>query len=241
MVPDEVSAGGPTVAVRSPAHAVARALIQSTGTPIAAPSANLFSHTSPTTAQHVWDDLHSRIDLILDGGPTTIGLESTVIDLTGVRPLILRPGGISQEALSEVLGDVALRTSRTVDETLASPGMLDRHYAPQTPFMLLTGDEAAARRGLFAAIQEQAELGRMTAVLAFDEDLAELRQLNCLVSPLGSMREPDAVAVRLYAALRAADNLGADVLLARDLPAHGIGLAIRDRLRRAARTVVTVT
>jgi L-threonylcarbamoyladenylate synthase len=155
--------------------------------------------------------------------------------------VILRPGGISQEALCEVLGDVALRTSLAHDGTLASPGMLDRHDAPRTPVLLTTGDDAAARRGLFAAIQEQAELGRLTAVLAYDEDLAELEQLNCLVSPLGSIHEPDAVAARLYAALRAADNMGVDLLLARDLPAHGIGLAIRDRLRRAARTVVTVT
>ena len=145
LIPDTVTAGGPTVALRAPSHPVAQALLRATRLPIAAPSANLFSHTSPTTAAHVWHDLAGRIEMILDGGATPLGVESTVLDISGPVPVLLRPGGVTLEALEAVLGRVELRTPRAEgDSALPSPGMLDRHYAPRTRLLLVQGDAEAA-------------------------------------------------------------------------------------------------
>ncbi|MFN3928329.1 MAG: L-threonylcarbamoyladenylate synthase, partial [Thermoflexus sp.] len=138
IVPDLVTAGLPTVAIRMPAHPVALALIRAAGTPIAAPSANRFGHTSPTTAQHVLEDLGSRIELILDAGPTPIGVESTVIDLTQPVPTILRPGGLPREALEAVVGPVAV-FDRSVAGPAPAPGMLPKHYAPRAEMVVLIG------------------------------------------------------------------------------------------------------
>src|SRR5690606_2005980 len=140
-VPAEVSAGLKTVAVRSPAHPVAHALIERAGVPVAAPSANLFSRPSPTTAAHVLQDLDGRVDLVLDAGPTDVGIESTVLDLTGPIPRILRPGGTTAEALAAVLGgaiDDAMSPARA--GPMASPGLLERHYAPRAPLTIYEGD-----------------------------------------------------------------------------------------------------
>ena len=140
-VPDVVTAGGPTVAVRAPAHPLARALLDAAGTPIAAPSANRFSHTSPTRAQHVWDDLAGRIDMILDGGPTAVGVESTVLDLTTEPPTLLRPGGVTIEEIEALIGPVQTSARREDGNTLPAPGMLDRHYAPRAVLWLFTGED----------------------------------------------------------------------------------------------------
>jgi L-threonylcarbamoyladenylate synthase len=146
-VPDIVTAGLATVAVRMPAHPVALALIRAARTPIAAPSANRFGRTSPTTARHVQDDLGDRIDLILDAGPTPIGVESTVLDLTRPVPTILRPGGLPREALEGLLGPVAVQT-HLAEGPMPSPGLLPKHYAPRAPMILVIGPPPRMRATL---------------------------------------------------------------------------------------------
>lgn len=238
-VPDGVTAGGDTVAVRAPSHPIAQALLRAADLPIAAPSANRFGHTSPTSAHHVLDDLAGRIDLILDGGAATIGVESTVLDVTSTPPTILRHGGVPIEALRAAIGDVSERGTGSAGEAgqaLASPGMLDRHYAPHTPLVLYRGEGA---RDLMVAIAAQMQRdGIRPCVLAFDEDGDLLEAEKIATEPLGSEDDLEGVARILYRALRAADGSGADVLLAREPIGDGIGAALRDRLRRAAETVV---
>ena len=241
IVPAEVTAGGPTVAVRAPNHPLAQALIRAAGVPIAAPSANLFSHTSPTTAQHVWDDLAGRVDLILDGGPTPIGVESTVLDLSGGVPVLLRPGGVPLESLAALVGRIELRTRAMAGQPILSPGLLDRHYAPRTRFLLFSGVEERIALALRNAAAEELAVGRVPIILALDEDLPALAGLDVAVERLGSLARLDEVAQLLYGALRAADRSGAAVILARDVPPVGIGAAIRDRLRRAADAVISVS
>jgi L-threonylcarbamoyladenylate synthase len=219
-VPDEVTAGLETVGVRMPAHPVAHALIAAAGVPIAAPSANLFSRPSPTRAEHVLHDLDGRIDLIVDGGPTDVGLESTVIDLTAGSPVVLRPGAVTLEMLREVLPDVCSREPRAVsdDEAPASPGLLSKHYAPRAPLMLFRG-----------AVAQQ-------VAAAMDEAEQRLRREGRTVGRL-----TDVSAAGLYAALRDLDRSGADVILAADVPdTGGLSRAIRDRLARAAAQVIDV-
>jgi L-threonylcarbamoyladenylate synthase len=234
-VPALISAGRETVAVRVPAHAVAQALLRAAALPIAAPSANRFGHTSPTSAAHVLADLDGRIDLIIDGGPTPIGVESTVLDLTQPTPALLRPGGVSLEALQALLGKVVLHTAVAVEGTAqASPGLLARHYAPESQLWLVCGPEAAARAWIAAHTREQQAAGARVALLLPDEDAHLLADLGAHIEALGPAAEPAVIARRLYAALRAADARRPDLILARDIGEHGIARAIRDRLTRAA-------
>jgi L-threonylcarbamoyladenylate synthase len=236
-VPEEVTAGLDTVAVRIPSHAVARALLDSVHLPIAAPSANRFSHPSPTRAAHVLADLDGRIDIVLDGGPTTVGLESTVIDLAHSPPTVLRPGAIDLAALTEVMSGVTSRSAmiERATEGMPSPGMLGRHYSPATPLWLFEGERAAALAQLIHAAQCEVDRGRSVGVLAFTGDHEELRTASVRIIELGDEHNPPAVAARLYAALREGDELGVDVLLARNITTHHpLSAAIQDRLRRAA-------
>lgn len=232
-VPDAVTAGLPSVAIRVPAHPVARALLAEARIPIAAPSANLFSRPSPTRAAHVLADLDGRIDLVVDGGPTTVGVESTVLDLTRPQATILRPGAITLEMLREVIADVRLRDVRiaTSDVPLASPGLLSRHYSPRAPMTLYEGDPGAVLARITADARAAAHDGRTVAVLAADEDVLDV----ALVIRAGPLQELATVAANLYAALRELDTADVDLILARGFPAEsGLGLAIQDRLRRAA-------
>jgi L-threonylcarbamoyladenylate synthase len=219
-VPEIVTAGLSTVGVRVPGYALARALLATAGVPVAAPSANPFGALSPTTAAHVADSLGGRVDLILDGGPCRVGVESTVLSLVSEPPLILRPGGLGREELEIALGR-PLETQTSSSRPL-SPGQLGRHYATQTPLRLLEGRArkdpgiGAGRVGLlafrrapenhgYAAVEVLAEDGRLTTAAA-----------------------------RLFAALRRLDDAGLDVILAEPVPEEGLGRAIRDRLTRAA-------
>lgn len=233
-VPLAVTAGGPTVAVRVPAHPVARALIAAAGTPIAAPSANRFGHTSPTTAAHVLADLGGRIAAVIDGGPTPIGVESTVLDLTRPAPTLLRPGGVSLEELQAHLGKVAVESRSAAAGPVRSPGLLERHYAPHSPLWLVIGPEEAARAWLRARAAAERAAGRRAGLLVPDEDAALLADLAADIEPLGPAVALDEVARRLYAALRALDSRHPDCILARDLGEGGLARAIRDRLSRAA-------
>lgn len=235
-VPDGVTAGGETVAVRAPNHPIAQALLRACNVPIAAPSANRFGHTSPTTAQHVLDDLDGRIEMVLDGGSTSIGVESTVLDLTVSPPVVLRHGGVPIETLRAVIGAVGERPNHKTETVLASPGLLDRHYAPHTPLVLYRGTGAAATMMAIGAQLERE--GIRVCVLALEEDRTLLESHGLNYVTLGSESNLNEVAQNLYGALREADARGAAVLLARDPHGDGIGAAIRDRLARAAETIV---
>lgn len=241
-VPDVITAGGHTVAVRCPAHPVAQALLRAAETPIGAPSANRFSHTSPTTAQHVYDDLNGRIPLILDGGPTNVGVESTVLDLTGKVPTVLRPGGVTVEALREVLGTVAQKSREietpTAAEVIPSPGMLERHYAPRAELWLFTGSDTAIYQAMQKAVTEAQHNGRNVALLLAVEDAPHFAHFHGPQQLVGSLHNLEGVARNLFNTLRQLDTAETDLILARDFPAEGLGLAIRDRLRRAAEQVI---
>ena len=213
-------AGLETVALRVPAHPVARALIGAAGVPVAAPSANRSGGVSPTTAAHVLEGLSGRIAAVVDAGPCAVGIESSVLDLTGRRPVLLRPGGVTLEAIEAVIGQVALPMARAVAEatrSLRSPGLLVSHYAPALPLRL----------GATSA-------GADEALLAFGPDPPPA-PLMVNLSASGDLTE---AAARLFAGLRLLDAEGRARGLARiaamAVPTHGLGLAINDRLNRAA-------
>ena len=221
VVPDVVTAGLGSVAIRVPAHPVARALLIAARIPVAAPSANLFARPSPTRASHVLDDLDGRIDMILDGGSTDVGVESTVIDLTGSVAMVLRPGAVSVEALREVLDVVEIRETAWQPEdgpSMASPGLLSRHYSPRAPLTLYEGHPPAALNRLHADARAAEAAGRRVGVLDFGGD-----------------QDPGQTAARLYAALRDLDDERPDLILVRGCDTYeGLGRAIQDRLHRAA-------
>ena len=239
-VPDEVTAGLNTVAVRVPAHPVAHALLAAAAVPVAAPSANLFSRPSPTRASHVLDDLAGRIDLVVDGGATEVGLESTVLDLSGDVPTILRPGAISIEMLRAILPRVEVRSSlHSGAQAMPSPGMLERHYSPRAPLTVYDREDGQAIARLVRDACAAIATGRRVGIMAADEDRAALGDVvrlgeRTIISYLGSERDLSTVASRLYASLRELDRSGVDQILVRSFPGdEGLAVAIRDRLRRA--------
>ena len=243
QVPDEVTAGLDTVAIRIPSHPVARALLLAADLPVAAPSANLFSRPSPTRAAHVLEDLDGRIDIVLDGGVTDVGLESTVLDLAHGTPTVLRPGAIAIDLLRTVVPTVVYRPAAAADaaEGMASPGLLDKHYSPRAALTLYEGPAEAAVGALVVEARTALAAGSRVGILAPTEEVAIIRRaLDGLEPPphiedAGARRNLPEVAQRLYAALRALDSAGVDLILARTVPAEeGLGAAIRDRLRRAA-------
>ena len=236
-VPASVSAGRDTVAVRVPAHPVAHALLAACGLPIAAPSANLFGRPSPTTAQHVLDDLDGRVDLVLDGGSTTIGLESTVIDLTVSPPELLRPGGLPPEALQELLPELRIPAAPRIsadDEHAASPGTLLKHYSPHAALLLLRGDADAAQRLASDIVEQTRQRGRTTGLLIPEEEAGLYAGLIAEFASLGASTDLAAVARVLFTRLRELDKQKVDLILTREPVGAGLGLAIRDRLFRAA-------
>jgi L-threonylcarbamoyladenylate synthase len=272
MIPDLVTAGLPSVALRMPSHSVALALIRKSGVPIAAPSANLSGSPSPTLATHVLADLDGKIDIVLDGGPADIGVESTILALIGEQPVLLRPGGVTREDLEQVLGKVlvhdtaipgknAVITGTTPDgpevdpqDPAADPGMepgvqatpcpgtLFRHYAPRAEALVVTGDsrDQRAKVGDYLA----AHPGRKVALLATAENATVYLQMMVgggttgtapvHVEVLGSRSRPEEIASRLFSALRRCDQAGAQVILMEAIPLSGIGLAVMNRLYRAA-------
>jgi len=241
-VPNIVTAGRPLVGIRMPAHPVAFELIRQAGVPVAAPSANVFSHISPTTAAHVLDDLDSRIDAIIDAGPTRHGVESTVLDPTQSPMMIYRPGAITAEHIREVAGPVVYYEERMLPqaaapEALPSPGVGLRHYAPRARLILVEGtlDELPARLGAAAGKHPKDRLGVMLP--------AELAHAKFEPAPQwaaefawGHWKSPEELAERLYAGLRALDAEGCTVILCPIPESEGVGVAIRDRLRKAARS-----
>jgi len=239
-VPASVTAGLNTVAVRVPSHPVALALIRASGSPIAAPSANRFGHTSPTTAAHVLDDLNGRIDMILDGGAASVGVESTVLDVTRTPPMILRPGGVSREAIEEVIGKVELRNNRPAsdDNAQVSPGLLGKHYTPNAELILCKGEKDSALEKLSELAKQAQTAGRSVGLLLAEDDLPSFASLTCLKYPLGNSNDLEAIARNLYAGMRALDHQNVNFILTRDFGAQGLGLAIHDRLLRAASRII---
>lgn len=229
-IPQNVTAGLDTVAVRMPAHPAALALIRCSGVPIAAPSANRFGHVSPTLAQHVLDDLDGLIDVVLDGGPTRIGVESTVLDLTADEPVILRPGGLAREEIESALGHLSSRDAEpgmtSDDDAQPAPGMLTKHYAPRA--RLEVGSDMANLMRLFTDYAAQGQHPGLLLTTSQQATFAGCAPQFVLGADIG------AVARNLYAGMRALDSDGVDVILISAVDRAGIGEAVADRLRRAS-------
>lgn len=225
-VPDIVTAGLDTVAVRMPAHPVALKLIEYCGFPVAAPSANLFGHVSPTRAEDVEEDLGDEVDLILDGGITSVGVESTIILFEEEKFFLLRPGGVPVELIEEVIGEKVVTRKNLPARTLA-PGMLKTHYAPRVPLYIFEGEAEELKKADF----EKGIALLSPRPLSFSGDAVFVLSEN------GDLRE---VAFRLFAALRKLERERAEKALAIPVPEVGLGRAIMDRLRKASRGTARV-
>lgn len=218
-VPDIVTAGLPSVAIRMPKHEMALRLIEEADCPIAAPSANPFGYLSPTTAGHVRDQLGDQIDFILDGGPCEVGVESTIVSFSKAKPRLLRPGGVELEEIESIIGKVEINSIE--DDKPSAPGMLPKHYAPRTPIILNWNENNLD-------IYKNKRLG----LLSFRETRNHLKFHHVeVLSKNGDFRE---AAANLFAAIRRLDRLNLDLILAEAVPEVGLGRAIMDRLRRAS-------
>jgi L-threonylcarbamoyladenylate synthase len=236
-VPDAVTAGRPLVGVRMPAHPVALELIRRAGVPVAAPSANLFAHISPTTADHVLEDLEGRIDAVVDAGPTARGVESTVLD-PGTRPMVIyRPGAVTAEQIARIGGEVELYRDveplvQAPREALPSPGVGLRHYAPRARLVLVDAPLADLASALASVLRDHspARVGVMLpAEVAIPDELA-----GSIIYSWARWAAPEEMARSLYAGLRALDAQGCAMIICPLPPPEGIGAAIRDRLAKAA-------
>ena len=235
-IPLVVTASLPTVAVRMPSHPVAAALLKACNVPVAAPSANRSGKPSPTTAHHVLEDMNGRIPLILDGGDCEVGVESTVLDISGETPCILRPGGITKAMLETVLPRVevagsVLRPLQPGEKAL-SPGMRYKHYAPAGAVTLVEGQEAQVVAACHKLYQQAEAAGQRACILCFTEHIPQLA--GCHVEALGSKKRPEEVAHRLFALLREMDEQGMEAIFSEVMPPEGVGLAVMNRLGRAA-------
>ncbi|HEY3315903.1 MAG TPA: L-threonylcarbamoyladenylate synthase [Bacillota bacterium] len=245
LVPDVVTGGLETVAVRLPDHPVARALISAAGVPIAAPSANLSGRPSPTAVEHVQTDLGGRVEMIIDGGPTDVGVESTVLDVTAEPPFILRPGGVTKEQLLAFLGEVGGPESpgSTSAGRPRAPGMKYTHYSPRAPLTLFLGPSDLVVPTIVDRVAEERANGRRVGVLTVDEHsaaLAEASGTGVVMASLGSQLDGVAAAENLFRRLRSFDAEGVDVILAEGVDEGGLGLAVMNRLRKAAERIVRV-
>ena len=226
QVPDAVTAGLDSVAIRMPSHPVALGLIRAAGVPIAAPSANVSGRPSPTDAEHVLDDLNGQIPLLIDSGPTEIGLESTVVDLTVEPPMLMRPGGVSLEDLTYVLRNISIHPSIKMHEYSAAeaakaPGMKYRHYAPDVELVVIEGSPNKIGQKISDLVNDYRKEGKKTAILG-----------------LGS-QNPDVAAKELFKQLRTLEK-SVDVIIVEGLPEAGVGLAVMNRLRKAASKLIKV-
>ena len=235
IVPEKTSGGLSTVAVRMPSHPVANAILRAVPFPVAAPSANLSGRPSTTKAAHVIEDLSGRVEQIIDGGDVPIGVESTIIDLSGEEPVLLRYGYVTVGEMEELIGpvsvDPAIRAENIISHAVSvkhpkAPGMKYRHYAPKSPVFIVSGSED----DIILAIRRKA--GKRTGILTYDE------HMDCFPEgfpvSVGSIQNPEEAAHRLFDALRQFDALPVDLIYAEDMSAHDIGGAIMNRLLKAA-------
>ncbi len=241
IVPDEVTAGGNTIAIRIPKNKIALELIKTVGYPIAAPSANLAGRPSPTIAQHVFEDLGDKIGLILDGGLTKIGVESTVIDLTVEPPQILRPGEISFEELKKILKDIKPHPfflgKKLKDKVVKSPGTKYRHYAPNVPLILVNGKTKERILRIRNLIEQYQKQNKKVGILSSLETEKFYQKADLVLVP-GPRKKLKIVAMNLFKILREFDKKKIDIILAETFPEKGIGFAIMDRLKKAAESIV---
>ncbi|WP_158751999.1 L-threonylcarbamoyladenylate synthase [Acidobacterium sp. S8] len=239
-VPDAITAGRPRVGIRMPQHPVAHALISAAGIPIAAPSANRFGRTSPTTAEHVAEDLDGRIDAILDSGETTHGLESTVVDACEEPCVIYRPGVITLEQIRAAGVDSVMfrETSQTAEATpdsLPSPGVGLRHYAPRAKLILIEGEKEMQRAAFTKVVEVQLQNGMIVGLMLAEGFLPLTKSDRTIIYQWGKWSDAEELAQRLFAGLRFLDKAGAEVIVCPLPSTGGIGTAMRDRLQKAAR------
>jgi len=235
-IPPEVTAGLATVAVRMPDHPAALALIKMAGVPVAAPSANRSGYLSPTRAEHVLEDLGGRIEAVLDAGPTGVGLESTVLDLSGEIPVILRPGGVTAEQLSAVLGPVQMDKG-LIDprEIPKAPGMKYRHYSPRAEVVLIDGDPAQVAGKIRGLLENYARQQKKVGLLLTAETWQEAADLQTAYArEIGSRRRLEEIAQNIYGELRRCDQAGVDVVLTETYTQEGLGSALMNRLLKSA-------
>lgn len=235
LVPDIISGGLDTVAVRLPGSKVARQLISLAGVPIAAPSANTSGRPSPTSAQAVLSDLEGRIDGVVDGGDCHIGVESTVVDCTTPVPTLLRPGGITVEMLIETLGEIEIDPTLggSVECAPKSPGMKYTHYAPSAPMVLFEGRYSRIEDFMLEEIQRALEMGKTVGAIVSAETALRLPE-NLIVAIYGQRGQTAEIAANLYTALRSFDDYSVDVIYAEGIDEQGLGLAVMNRLRKAS-------
>jgi len=235
-VPSKVTGGLATVGIRMPDNDVARALIRAARTPIAAPSANRSGRPSPTTAAAVFADMDGKIPLILDGGPCRFGVESTIVDCTGERAEILRPGAVTREMLAEVLGELAPPPVLREDEAPRAPGMKYVHYAPLAPLTLIAAPRGKVGAAFRAAVREATAEGKYPGVIVSKETAKEIEGLVPPehIAVTGGAGDLSAMAANLYEALRSFDDKAATVLFAETVEEAGLGVAVMNRLKKAA-------
>lgn len=246
LVPGGTTGGLDTVAVRLPSHPVARAIIRLAGVPVAAPSANTSGRPSPTLAEHVWQDMEGKIDLIVDGGPVGIGLESTIIDVSGEMPVILRPGAVTREMAGRVLGrfvllDPAISGDVPMDLGLRpkAPGMKYKHYAPKGDLTLVEGTSEAVAGAIRQMAEEKLEAGFRVGIICTDETRKLYPKAGAmpeeeLILNLGPRGKEELIAHNLYGILRRFDDMEADFIYSEMVPADHLGQAIMNRLKKAA-------
>ncbi|MDD4752557.1 MAG: L-threonylcarbamoyladenylate synthase [Desulfitobacteriaceae bacterium] len=236
IIPPEITAGLETVAIRMPEHPVAQALIEYAGVPVAAPSANISGKPSPTSGQHVWQDMQGKVAMVLDSGETRVGVESTVLDITRKPPMILRPGGITYEDLQETLGQVELDQGTGKMKVPRSPGMKYTHYSPAADVFVVTRGPQSFPGKFEKAYRSLSGEGKKVAVLISEETA---QQMGDRIHPhyrevLGSRHDLREVAHRLFSAFRNADHQGADIILIEEFSEEGMGAAVMNRMIKAA-------
>ena len=236
IVPEKATGGLDTVAVRFPSHPVARAIIRAAGLPIAAPSANSSGKPSPTRASHVEFDLNGKIDMIVDGGAAEWGLESTIVDVSGEVPMILRPGAVTKEMMEKVVGtveiDPAILTKPAADLKPKAPGMKYTHYSPKAEVVLVKGETKAVVDEINRLATEDMAQGLKTGVMA-TEETKDLYKADIVLS-LGSRDRPEEIGANLFKYLRKFDFLGAERVYSEVFSEEGEGMAIMNRLNKAA-------
>jgi L-threonylcarbamoyladenylate synthase len=233
MVPAEVTAGLDTVAIRMPDNKIALELIKRSELPIAAPSANLSGKPSPTLPEHVIDDMQGRVDMILCGGKSRVGVESTVLDLSGDRPVILRPGGVTLEELEGVLGTVELDPGSVGNKGVPkAPGMKYTHYAPEAPMIIVKGQLESIKNKIQEQVRENLGKGLRVGVLASDETKSYYK--GCNVLTLGSRLNSEVIASNVFEKLREFDKLGVDIIFAEAFDENHMGTAVMNRMKKAA-------
>lgn len=238
IIPDAVSGGLSTVAVRFPENRTARLFIRACGVPIAAPSANTSGKPSPTSAAHVAADLSGKIDMIIDGGSAAYGLESTIVDVSSEKAVLLRPGSVTEKMLKEVLGEIGI--DRTIlskpegDFKPLAPGMKYKHYSPLCSIRIIKGERKKALEKMRSLYEEAKAAGKKAGIIAFSEDADYFDSCGADILTAGSEKDPETIASRLFAVLRLCDEKYLDTAFIKALPETGLGLSIMNRLKKAA-------